>query len=248
MTEIDKNIEQNQSNNYEQNGSSGIGHLSGGEIKDGARVAGVYNQIQANTVNFFQKSHGSAKKEAAQKAPQLQLEKFALARDKNNYLTKQSDGLLLAEQIYDSTFPKFDVGVSNLGDNSIYITGIRIEVINFYSLQLQPIKSEKVIKKITIVLKKCANEADFQALIEEHNLKLKRKYEQICILAPLGTFIEEDLTRLRHSPIVENVEVTAIGEGYAVIEPSAVIEAVAMQYFNNLHKYNHGYIDISRWI
>ncbi len=53
MTEInkDKNTKQAQGNEYKQNGPMGIGHLSGGELKDGTTVAGEYNHLKI--INYY---------------------------------------------------------------------------------------------------------------------------------------------------------------------------------------------------
>ncbi len=48
---------QTQDNNYQQKGTLGIGHMSGGEIKDGANVGGVIYDIDAKTVVIQQPSN-----------------------------------------------------------------------------------------------------------------------------------------------------------------------------------------------
>lgn len=44
--DMSRNIKINKGNYYEQSGNLGIGHMSGGEIKEGAKVAGVINEAQ----------------------------------------------------------------------------------------------------------------------------------------------------------------------------------------------------------
>ena len=87
MTEIekDKNTKQTQGNKYEQTGSSGISHMSGGEIKGRASVAGVILNIDADTVNLIQQSSNSGQN-PPEKSPPIASNQIAhkQAKSKSN--------------------------------------------------------------------------------------------------------------------------------------------------------------------
>lgn len=186
--EKDKNTKQAQGNKYEQSGSSGIGHMSGGEIKEGASVAGVIYDIDADTVNLIQQSSNSGQN-PPEKSPPI----ASNQRDKQQAKNKSNLGKVVSsEHKYDGRLVLTEL---RFCDDSEVCKTEQVGII----LNISFGEVEEVIKYRDGVLRK----------VKEGHIRFGIKHGKLCLVLQNGV-MPLDQRELSEEP-KENWQVTTTG-------------------------------------